>query len=154
MVAEQSLFILASSNLTLEQSIFIKQIIPAPSSDPQNNFGSTGSAHCVQGHILPVSRVLHHKDGRVLYSALYADPVLCYLFPVSSPTRMVEASTLASKRIQSYSTCSPSPPPQGWSMPLLWPLCRSSRPGWRADPRPSSQLTLALYKVSQIRYRI
>ena len=36
------LFILAASNLTLVQSVLFKLIISA--ADPQNNFGSTGSA--------------------------------------------------------------------------------------------------------------
>ena len=46
MVVEISffLFILQASNLTLAQSIFIKQIISALAPDPQNNFDSTGSA--------------------------------------------------------------------------------------------------------------
>ena len=44
-------FILAVSNLTLEQSIFIKQIISALALDPQNNFCSTGSGALVKTEV-------------------------------------------------------------------------------------------------------
>ena len=44
-------FILAVSNLTLEQSIFNKQIISALAPDPQNNFGSTGSGALVKTEV-------------------------------------------------------------------------------------------------------
>ena len=84
------LSIVAASNLTLVQSIFIQQKISAPAPDPQNNFGAATLSNTIYQCVAerPPFCLLHLavRLGGALHSSVAERPHFCLIHLAASST--------------------------------------------------------------------